>query len=149
MPPYIKDPRGWAGRPRGVRQESPTPSGSRIPPPPPILVGIGFLEGGKRERGPATSPSPNRTRGEARGPPRAAPFSFPLKPTKAHTAPGGVRKPSSTPVKSRFHPEHFRYPNIGFQYINLYVSTISRLLFMSPISSGTPNSFGTSKLINS
>ena len=37
----------------------------------------------------------------------------------------------------------------GFRYINLHVSTISRLLVMSPFSSGTPNSFGTSKLINS
>src|SRR3954469_10773926 len=44
-----------------------------------------------------------------------------------------------TPVKSRFHPELFRYPNIGFQYIDLYVLTISRLLVMSVITSGTPN----------
>ena len=36
-------------------------------------------------------------------------------------------------------PEHFRYPNIGFQYINLHVSTISRLLVMSVITSGTSN----------
>ena len=28
-----------------------------------VLFGIGFHEGGKRERGTATSPSPNRTRG--------------------------------------------------------------------------------------
>ena len=47
------------------------------------------------------------------------------------------------------HSEPFRCPNIVVQYIDLYVSTISRLLVMSPISSGTPNSFGTSKLINS
>ena len=45
----------------GEAQESPTPSGSRIPPP--ILVQLGFLGGEKRRRGPATSPSPNRTRG--------------------------------------------------------------------------------------
>src|SRR4051812_6549243 len=31
--------------------------------------------------------------------------------------------------------------------LSLYISTISRLLVMSPISSGTPKSFGTSKLI--
>ena len=35
--------------------------------------------------------------------------------------------------------ELFRCPNIGFQYIDLYVSTISRLLVMSVIISGTPN----------
>ena len=29
--------------------------------------------------------------------------------------------------------------NIGFQYINLYVSTISRFLVMSVITSGIPN----------
>ena len=49
-------------------------------------------------------------------------FLFPLKPIKAH---------------------------IVVQYIDFYVSTISRLLVMFPISYGTPNSFGTSKLINS
>ena len=46
-------------------------------------------------------------------------------------------------------PKEFGVPNIVVQYIDLYVSTISRLLVISPISSGTPNSFGTSKLINS
>ena len=39
----------------------------------------------------------------------------------------------------RNHPEHFRCPNIAVQYINLYVSTISRLLVMSVITSWTPN----------
>ena len=33
----------------------------------------------------------------------------------------------------------FRSPNIGFQCINLHVSTISRRLVMSVITSGTPN----------
>ena len=108
---------------------------------PPILVGIGFAEGEKRERGPATSPSPNRTRGRGR---RAAHVGLPLLfSTKAHHGPfssrGGSGNLPGTPVKSRFHPEHFRYPNIGFQYINLYVSTISILLVMSVITSGTPN----------
>ena len=37
------------------------------------------------------------------------------------------------------HWEPFRCPNIAFQYIDLYISTISRLLVMSVISSGTPN----------
>ena len=37
------------------------------------------------------------------------------------------------------HLEHFRCPNIAIQYINIYVSTISRLLVMSVITSETPN----------
>src|SRR3954470_6394408 len=53
--------------------------------------------------------------------------------------PGGVPVNPGTPVKCRFHSEPFRCPNIGFQYIDLYVSTISRLLVMSMIASGTPN----------
>ena len=40
----------------------------------------------------------------------------------------------------------FRSLNIVVQYIDLYVSTISRLLVMPVITSGTLNSFGTSKL---
>ena len=35
--------------------------------------------------------------------------------------------------------EHFQCPNIIVQYIDLYVSTISRLLVMSVIISGNPN----------
>ena len=75
LPPYIKEERRLAGQ-GGEAQESPTPSGSRISPP--ILVGIGFTEGEKREGGPATSPCPNRTRGgrEARSPSWAAPSLF-------------------------------------------------------------------------
>ena len=37
------------------------------------------------------------------------------------------------------HSKPFRTPNIVVQYIDLYVSTILRLIVMSPISSGTPN----------
>ena len=36
-------------------------------------------------------------------------------------------------------PKQFRCPNIIVQYMNLYLLTISRLLVMSMISSGTPN----------
>ena len=39
----------------------------------------------------------------------------------------------------RNHQEHFRCPNIVIQYIDLYVSTISRLVVMSVIISETPN----------
>ena len=91
-----KGAKGEAGWPRRARQESPTPSGSRIPPPP-ILVGIGFTEGEKRERGPATSPSPNRTRGRGR---RAAHVGLPLLfSTKAHHGPFSSR---GVPVTSRY-----------------------------------------------
>ena len=79
----------------GEAQESPTPSGSRIPPP--ILVQLGFLGGEKRRRGPATSPSPNRTRGR-RG--RAAHLGQPLLfSTKAHYGPNSSRGvPVTLPV---------------------------------------------------
>ena len=80
---------------RGEAQESPTPSGSRIPPP--ILVQLGFLGGEKRRRGPATSPSPNRTRGGGRC---AALLGCPfLISTKAHEGAYGSR---GVPVTSRY-----------------------------------------------
>ena len=53
--------------------------------------------------------------------------------------------PRWAPVTSEYsdkypnHSEPFRCPNIVVQYIDLYVSTISRLLVMSVITSGTPN----------
>ena len=93
LPPYIKDQGGGAAGLGEARQESPTPSGSRIPSSPPILVGIGFAEGGKEEReeegGPAPFPCPIRTKG---GEGRAAHLRLPLLfSTKAHIAPGGFR----------------------------------------------------------
>ena len=60
--------------------------------------------------------------------------------TKAH---GG------TPVLPGNFPELFRCPNNMVQYINLYVSIISRLLIMSVISSGTPNNLRYIKSHNS
>ena len=79
---------------RGEAQESPTPSGSRIPPP--ILVQLGFLGGEGREGGRPPSPSPNRTRGGERG---AATLGCPfLLSTKAHDGPYGSR---GVPVTSR------------------------------------------------
>ena len=51
----------------------------------------------------------------------------------------GFRQPLGTPVNARTHSKPIRCPNIAFQYIDLYVSTISRLLVMSVITSGTPN----------
>ena len=119
-----------------------------------VLVGVhqegrkGEGSGGEGKVADPLFPSPIRTRGEGGA---AAPWPFllfPLKPIKAHYF---SRNPV-TPRYSRKYPNHsepFRCPNIVVQYIDLYVSTISRLLVMSPISSETPNSFGTSKLINS
>ena len=51
-------------------------------PPHQILVGLGFPEGERERGGPATSPSPNRTRGGGR---RAATLGCPfLLSTKSH-----------------------------------------------------------------
>ena len=60
---------------------------------PPILVQLGFLGGGKREKGGRPPLLVLIGLGEGGGarPPWAAPFSFPLKPTKAHIVPGGFR----------------------------------------------------------
>ena len=63
-------------------------------------------------------------------------------PTKAHEAQLTPRGVPVTPQHSGFfrnQSEHFRCPNIVIQYIDLYVSTISRLLVMSVIISGTLN----------
>ena len=142
LPPYIKEQGGRCGRPGGS-----APGGVLLPP------GVGLLpfrcwirrRGGKRWR--------RRRKGGRRlpllvlfglGGRGARPLPWPplLISTKAHYGPftpGGVPVTPGSPVKSRFHPENFRYPNIGFQYINLHVSTISRLLVMSVITSGTPN----------
>src|SRR3954469_24806952 len=132
------------GRAKGSR----TPTGSRIPP---FLVqlGQGGKEGKRGRKGEGAAP-PNPLSNsdwawEGRAPP---PGSFPLRPNKAQYF-------SRIPVTPRYlrkypnHSELFRCPNIVVQYTDLYVSTISRLLVMSPISSGTPNSFGTSKYTNS
>ena len=120
-----------------------------------LLVGVGLPfpsptrkeEGGRkerereRERGAAPpSPSPIRTpHGRGRATSWAAALSLPSGPLRPNTSPGGSGNPSGTPVLSETSPEHFRCPNIVVQYINLYVSTISRLLVMSVIISGTPN----------
>ena len=70
------------------------PSPSRIPPP---IWNRNPQGGGKRERGPATSPSPNRTRGGGR---RVATLGCPfLLSTKAHEGPYGSR---GVPVTSRY-----------------------------------------------
>ena len=111
-----------------------------------LLVGVGLLLGGGKKWGGRRkggrrppSPSPIRTRGGGGTRPLlAAPLS-PLRPIRPITSPGGVPVTLRHSGFLRNHPEHFRCPNIAVQYINLYVSTISRLLVMFVIISGTPN----------
>ena len=148
LPPYIKEQGGGGGRTRrGRAKGSPTPTGSRTPS---FLVGVG--EGGKRGRGGRKSGPHPLSNSDQRGAARLLPFGlsplFPYGPIRPIYSPANSR---NSPVLQKYpnDSEPFRTPNIVVQYIDLYVSTISRLLVMSPISSGTPNSFGTSKLINS
>ena len=143
LPPYIKD----QGRRRpalgGARQGSriPTPSRNRFPP---FLVQLG--EGGKGgewrrkgEGGRAPNPLSNSDRAwEGRVPPPGCCLSFLLRPIKAQYSCPYSRN-SRYSEKYPNHSEPFRCANIVVQYIDLYVSTILRLLVMSPISSGTPN----------
>ena len=112
-----------------------------------LLVGVGLLLGGGKKWGGRgkggrrpPSPSPIRTRGEeARGPPWLPLSLSPLRPIWPITSPGRVLVTLRLSGFLQNHPEHFRCPNIAVQYIDLYVSTISRLLVMSVIISGTPN----------
>ena len=143
--PVYKGARGEAGWPLGRAKE-----GGVL-----LLVGVGLpfpsptrKRGGKEregegegKRGCAPLPSPIRTSpwGGVR-PPFGAFLSFPVWPIKAQYEFVTLRYSKKYPN----HSEPFRSPNIVVQYIDLYVSAISRLLVMSPISSGTPNSFGTS-----
>ena len=72
------------------------------------------------------------------------PLLWLIKPITCHGVPG---TPSGDPIPSRYIPKHFRCPNTIVLYINLYLSTISRLLVMSVISSGTPNNIRSPKHI--
>src|SRR3954468_14958388 len=151
--PVYKGARGEAGRPLWR-----APGGGVL-----LLVGVGlpsFLlllgggkEGGEGEgKGGAAPPLLVQfgPEGEgARGPPRPPLSLSPLRPMWPNTSPGGVPVTLRHSSFLRNHSEPFPCPNIVVQYINLFVSTISRLLVMSVITSGTPNSFGTSKYINS
>ena len=128
------------------------PSPSRIPL---LLCGVGEKKEGKREgvgegkgaRRPL-SPSPIRTLGGGRAPPSLWPASsIPVWPNKAQYF--SRRIPVTLRYSDKYpnHSEPFRCMNIAFQYIDLYLSTISRLLVMSPISSGTPNKLRSSNHI--
>src|SRR3989337_1752038 len=80
-------------------------------------------------------------------PPLEALLSFPVWPIKAHYFPRRIPITLRYSKKYPNHSEPFRCPNIAFQYINLYLSTISRLLVMSVISSRTPNNLRSSNHI--
>ena len=132
--------RGWPAK-EGAPRGSPTPTGSRTPFFPSWRRRRGKRGGRGKGKGGRRPPSLvlfGLGRVGARGH-LLPPFLFSLRAHVGPITPGGVPITPGTPVKSRFHPERFRYPNIGFQYIDLYVSTISRLLVMSMITSRTPN----------
>ena len=130
------------GRPAiiGRARRSPTPSGSRTPPFPSWNRIRG---GGKRgERGGRGAGPLSLSYSDQRGGVGLLPFGlsplFPYGPIRPIYSPAN----SVTLRYSEKYPNHselFRCLNIVVQYIDLYVSTISRLLVMSPISSGTPN----------
>ena len=89
---------------------------------------------------------------DQRGAARLLPFGlsplFPYGPIRLIYSPANSR---NSPVLRKIPESLGTFPksNIVAQYIDLYVSAILRLLVKSLISSETPNSFGTSKLINS
>ena len=71
-----------------------------------------------------------------------------LWPIRPIIPPGGSgNPPPDTLINTRYYPEHFRCPNTIILYINLYLSTILRLLIMSVISSRTPNNIRSPNLI--
>ena len=138
LPLYIKDG-GGGGRPRQlVRPGCGVLLGLQV------LVGVhqegrkGEGSGGEGKVAGPLFPSTIRTRGEGGG--RSRPFLlFPLKPIKAQYFSRRIHVTLRYSEKYPNHSEPFRCPNIVVQYIDLYVSTILRLLVMSVITSGTPN----------
>ena len=141
LPPYIKE----QGRRRlaigGARQGSriPTPSWSRVSSFPSPTRRRG--ERGEEEKEGTRAPNPLSNSDwawEGRAPPPGCCISFPLRPIKAqYSFPYSRNSPVLRKIPESLEP--FRCPNIVVQYIDLYVLTISRLLVMSLISSGTPN----------
>jgi len=113
----------------------------------PILLLVGVHQEGKeegkreKERGVLRPPNPlsnSDQQGEGRSSPCGLLLYFPYGPIRPITSPGGS-EPLRHSGKYSDHLEPFRYPNTTFQYIDLYLSDIPRLLVMSVISSGTPN----------
>ena len=137
LPPYIKEQgEGAAGHDEARQGGVLLLPGVGLPPfPCPSRRGGRKGERGGRKRGaPPPPPCPIRTRGGGGARPAlAVPPLLHFRPMRPINHPGG------TPVLSETSPEHFRYPNIVFQYTNLHVSTILRLLVMSVITFGTLN----------
>ena len=137
--------RGLSGKEKGAAQggcaSSPSPSPSRIPPP------IWNRKRGREKEKEGRGRPPSLVQF---GPDQGEGCGHLLRPFSPF--PYGPLRPIRIPVTLRYfekypnHSEPFRSPNIVVQSIDIYVSTISRLLVISPISSGTLNSFGTSKL---
>ena len=116
-----------------------------------VLVGVhqegrkGEGSGGEGKVAGPLFPSPIRTRGEG-----GRSSLFPL-PTKAHQGPLLLPYSRNSPVLPKIPESLGTFPNSEYSrpiYQSLRLDHL-RLLIMSPISSGAPNSFGTSKLINS
>ena len=148
LSPYIKE---WRRR-RGSAPMA-HPGGVLLPPGvgflPFHVVGVGDKEGEREEKEGGGAAPPLVQFGLVLGGGARPASPSPLKPSKAHIL---VPRIPVTPRYYEIYPNHsepFRCPNIVVQYIDLYVSTISRLLVMSPISSRTLNYLGTSKHINS
>src|SRR5215216_5539029 len=140
---------GGRPAPRGapnVWSPTRTPSPSRSPPK--GREGEGRRGRGSRKGALAPFPCPIWTAkgGGGTRPAFGCPLLSPIRPMVAHLFP---RIPVTPWYSEKYlnHSEPFRCPNIAFQYMNLYVSTISRLLVMSVISSGTPNKLWSSNHI--
>ena len=129
--------KGWREEEAGPHRARPKcgvllglPSPSRIPPP--TWNRKKGREKEKEGRGrPLSRVQFGLVHGEGARPP-LRPFSpFPYGPLRLNT------NSRNSPVLQKYpnHSKPFRCPNIAFQYIDLYVSTISRLLVMSVISS--------------
>ena len=135
LPPYIKEQGGRGGRPGGVL----LPPGVGLPP---FLVGLG--EGGKRrERGRKGGAAPLLVQFGLEGEgARGLPWPPLLFSTKAHVGPLNPRGGSGNPRYSGIYlitPETIPVSEYSRPIYHLHVYTISRLLVMSVITSGTPN----------
>ena len=133
-------------RPKGLAAGPRAPALMRLPFP---CMKKGKGKRGEREgRGsptphfpfPPLFPSPPHRVGLYRGAPApcgmVCSLSWPIRPISSLGCPKLL---SGDPISTRYPPKHFRCPNTIVLYINLYLSTILRLLVMSVISSGTPN----------
>ena len=148
-PPHIYIGGRGGGQPWGApSRRNPTWGNPPIRPPPFLISGGG---GGKRGEGkgrgnpipsisfpPPLFLSPLRSAHMGAHQPLVASV-FPLLAHKAHIFCQGCPEPLSVTRYIPATPEHFRCLNTIILYMNLYLSTISRLLVMSVISYGTPN----------